>query len=194
MLPGTNGLGDFRVLDAKQLEAERRLVEASQRHPRRFAELYDRYFDRVYAFALARTGDRTIAEDVTAETFRQAFENLSRFEWRGVPFSAWLFRIAANAAADQIKRASKEVELLDAGTYHDESWEGRLIEVETKARLFELVRRLPKNQQAVIVMRFGEEKSISEIAQSMERSEGAVKLLQHRAMQMLRKWVGDDHA
>ena len=194
MLPGTNRLRDCRVLDAKQLEAERRLVEASQRHPRHFAQLYDRYFDRVYAFALARTSDRTMAEDVTAETFRQAFENLSRFEWRGVPFSAWLFRIAANAAADQAKRASKEVELLDAGAYHDESWEGRLIEVETKARLFELVRRLPKNQQAVIVMRFGEEKSISEIAQSMERSEGAVKLLQHRAMQTLRKWVGDDHA
>jgi len=193
MLPGTNRLRDVRVLDAKQLEAERRLIEDSQRHPPRFAELYERYFDRVYAFALARTSDRTEAEDVTAETFRQAFENLSRFEWRGVPFSAWLFRIAANAATDQIKRASKAQELVETVGYEDESWESRVIEFETRARLFELVQRLPKDQRSVIAMRFGDEKSIRQIADSMRRSEGAVKLLQHRAMQTLRSWIGNDH-
>jgi len=179
------------VLDTKQLEAERRLIEASQRQPRRFAQLYERYFDRIYAFALTRTRDRTAAEDVTAETFRQAFENLSRFEWRGVPFSAWLFRIAANAATDHFKRASREESLLAAPQYEDESWEARLIEVETRARLFELVQRLKKDQRQVVVMRFGEEKSIKEIAQVMGRSEGAVKALQHRAMETLRAWVGD---
>ncbi len=68
------------MLDAKQLEAEQRLVQSSQRDPRRFAQLYDRYFDRIYAFALTRTGNRAAAEDVTADTFRQAFENLSRFQ------------------------------------------------------------------------------------------------------------------
>ena len=182
-----------QVLNAKQLEAERRLVEASQRQPRRFAQLYERYFDRVYAFALTRTGDRTAAEDVTAETFRQAFENLSRFEWRGVPFSAWLFRIAANAATDHFKRASREDALPETAIDQDESWEARLIEVETRARLFELVRRLPKDQRQVLVMRFGEEKSIKEIAQALGRSEGAIKALQHRAMTTLRAWVGDEN-
>ncbi len=181
------------MLDARQLEAERRLIEASQRQPRRFARLYERYFDRVYAFALTRTGDRTAAEDVTAETFRQALEHLSRFEWRGVPFSAWLFRIAANAASDHVKRAAKEEELVGTGNYQDESWESRVIEVETRARLFELVQRLPKDQRNVVVMRFGEEKSIREIAERMHRSEGAVKLLQHRAMHTLRAWVGSDN-
>ena len=87
------------MLNARELESERRLVEASQRQPRRFAKLYERYFDRVYAFALVRTGDRTAAEDVTAETFRLALQNLPRFQWRGVPFSAWLFRIAAQGKA-----------------------------------------------------------------------------------------------
>ncbi|MBI2913735.1 MAG: RNA polymerase, partial [Chloroflexi bacterium] len=62
------------MLDARQLEAERRLIEASQRQPRRFAKLYQRYFDRVYAFAFTRTADRIAAEDVTAETFRVALE------------------------------------------------------------------------------------------------------------------------
>ena len=179
------------MLDARQLEAERRLIEASQRQPRRFAKLYQRYFDRVYAFAFTRTGDRTAAEDVTAETFRAALENLSRFEWRGVPFSAWLFRIAANAAADHFERASREAVLLEAREESDEPWESRLIEVETRARLFELVQRLPGDQRRVIVMRFGHEKSFKEIARTMRRSEGAVKALQHRAMETLRSWVGD---
>lgn len=179
------------MLDARQLEAERRLIEASQRQPRQFAKLYERYFDRVYAFALTRTGDRTAAEDVTAETFRQALENLSRFEWRGVPFSAWLFRIASNAAADYFKRGAREEPLPETAISQDESWDSRLIEVETRARLFELLQRLPRNQRKVLVMRFGQESSIKEVAQEMARSEGAVKLLQHRAMETLRSWVGD---
>lgn len=182
------------MLDAKQLESERRLIEASQRHPRRFGELYERYFDRVYAFALTRTSDRAAAEDVTAETFRQAFENLSRFEWRGVPFSAWLFRIATNAASDHLKRIGRQRSLSEAEAHAGESWEDRLVEVETRARLFELVQRLPKDQRSVIVMRFGEEKTIREVAERLGRSEGAVKLLQFRAMQKLRTWLGGEHA
>lgn len=181
------------MLSAQQLEAERRLVESSQRNPRRFAELYDRYFDRIYAFALTRTGNRAAAEDVTADTFRQAFENLSRFQWRGVPFSAWLFRIAANAATDYYQRASREQTLPALAEADDAAWENRLIEVETRTQLFELVRRLPKDQRRVIEMRFGEELSINEVAEAMGRSDGAVKALQHRAMETLRAWVGDSH-
>lgn len=179
------------MLNARQLDAERRLIEASQRQPRRFAKLYERYFDRVYAFALTRTRDRSAAEDVTSETFRQALENLPRFEWRGVPFSAWLFRIAANAAADYFKRSAREAVVNDLPEATDESWESRLIEVETRARLFELVQRLPKDQRKVLTMRFGQEQSIKGVAAAMGRSEGAVKLLQHRAMETLRSWAGD---
>ncbi|MDO8612267.1 MAG: sigma-70 family RNA polymerase sigma factor [Dehalococcoidia bacterium] len=179
------------MLDARELESERRLVEASQRQPRRFAKLYERYFDRVYAFAFTRTGDRTAAEDVAAETFRVALENLPRFEWRGVPFSAWLFRIASNAALHYFRQAAREETLADVVEDQGESWEARLIEVETRARLFELVKRLPRDQREVIVMRFGYEESVKEIARAMGRSEGAVKGLQHRAMESLRSWIGD---
>ncbi len=179
------------MLDARQLEAERQLIEASQREPRLFARLYERYFDRVYAFALTRTGDRATAEDVTAETFRAALENLPRFHWRGVPLSAWLFRIAANTAADHFKRRTREEALPEETIEQGESWESRLIEVETRARLFEMVRRLPDDQRQVLFMRFGRETSIKEIAAAMGRSEGAVKALQHRAMTTLRSWVGD---
>jgi len=193
MLKDRRQVGKDRMLSAKQLEAERRLVESSQRNPRRFAKIYDRYFDRIYAFALTRTGNRAAAEDLTADTFRQAFENLSRFQWRGVPFSAWLFRIAANAATDYYQRASREQALPQGAGENDASWEHRLIEVETRAQLFQLVRRLPKDQRRVIEMRFGEELSINEVAEAMGRSDGAVKALQHRAMETLRAWIGDSH-
>lgn len=182
------------MLDARQLEAERRLIEASKRQPRRFSQLYERYFDRVYAFALTRTRDRATAEDVTAETFRVAFENLARFEWRGVPFSAWLFRIAVNAATDIARLTSRQEGLGETQAGQDESWEARLIEVETRAHLFQLVERLPRDQRQVIVMRFGQGKGVREIADVLNRTEGAVKLLQHRAMQKLRAWVGDENA
>src|SRR3990172_11710747 len=75
------------VLSAKELAAERLLIEASQRDRTRFGQLYERYFHRVYAFAITRTRDRSAAEDVTAETFRRALQNLSHFQWRGGPLS-----------------------------------------------------------------------------------------------------------
>jgi RNA polymerase sigma-70 factor (ECF subfamily) len=181
------------VLTAEQLAAERRLIEASKQQAPNFARLYERYFDRVYAYALTRTGERAAAEDVTAETFRVAFQNLSRFEWRGVPFSAWLFRIAANAAADLHKRTAREAALVTDADHAAESWDIRFIEAEERARLFELVKRLPGAQRSVIVMRFGEEKSIKQIAQAISRSEGAVKKLQSRALRTLRGWLEESN-
>src|SRR6266446_6936529 len=86
---------------------ERQLIEGAQKDPRRFGELYERNFERVYAFVARRVRDRHEAEDVTAEVFHHALANLSKFEWRGVPFAVWLFRIAANTIADRGRRLSK---------------------------------------------------------------------------------------
>ena len=177
------------VLSAKELAAERRLIEASQRDRNRFGQLYERYFDRVYAFAITRTRDRTAAEDVTAETFRRALQNLCHFQWRGVPFSAWLLRIAANAASDLLRQEARHTPLDSLPEDEWEPWETRLIEVEQRTRLIELVRRLPKDQRRVIFMRFVDRRRNREIAQAIGRSEGAVKALQFRALQNLRAWV-----
>jgi RNA polymerase sigma-70 factor (ECF subfamily) len=177
------------VLDTRELAAERRLIEASQRDPSRFAGLYERHFDRVYAFALTRTGDRAAAEDVTAETFRRALQNLPRYQWMGVPFAAWLFRIAANAATDFQRSAARQTPLDDLPEEASPSWEARFVEVEERMELIELVRRLDKDQQRVIALRFAQHKSTGEIAQTMGRSEGAVKSLQFRALQNLRAWA-----
>jgi RNA polymerase sigma-70 factor (ECF subfamily) len=179
----------LRALTAKQLAAERHLIEASQRDPSRFAALYERYFGRVYAFALTRTGDHTAAEDVTAETFRRALQNLSRFEWREVPFSAWLFRIASNAAVDLQRLEARNTSLDSLPEEGSDSWEARFIEAEERVQLFELVKRLKKEQRQVVLMRFAERRSSREIAQIMGRSESAIKALQFRALERLRTWA-----
>src|SRR5262245_60443129 len=80
---------------------ERLLIEAAQRDPLRFADLYERHFDRVYAFVARRAGGRADAEDLTAEVFHRALANMDRFEWRGAPFLVWLLQIARNALADR---------------------------------------------------------------------------------------------
>src|SRR5271168_3810331 len=87
--------------------AERALIEAAQRDRSRFADLYEANFERVYAYIARRVRDRDQAQDLTADVFHSALKNLSRFEWRGAPFAAWLFRIAANAIASRGKRAAQ---------------------------------------------------------------------------------------
>ena len=166
---------------------ERLLIEAAKQDPTRFAELYENNFHRVYAFIARRVRDRAEAEDLTAEVFHQALSNLGRFEWRGIPFAAWLLRIAANTLADRWQRAAKmqeipadELERAEAGADQ---------QVERRAMLFQLVERLPDDQRLVIVRRFVEQKSVKEIAQELGRSEGAVKQLQFRALEHLRSKV-----
>lgn len=173
--------------------AERQLIEAAQRDRSRFAELYENNFERVYAYIARRVGDRDEAQDLTADVFHSALANLARFEWRGAPFAAWLFRIAANAIVDRAKsrgrRAANDVEVEDIPGPADTVAE--LDEIENRARLFKLVERLPIDQSRVIVMRFAEQKSIREIATALRRSEGAVKQLQFRGLQNLRVRLGD---
>src|SRR6266496_2812120 len=93
-----------------QADAERLLIEEAQKDSARFAELYENNFDRVYAYIARRVSDRNDAEDLTSEVFHQALAGLPRFEWRGVPFAAWLFKIASNAIIDRSKRAMKQMD------------------------------------------------------------------------------------
>jgi RNA polymerase sigma-70 factor, ECF subfamily len=172
-----------------RVEAEERLlVAAAQKDPTLFGELYQIHFEQVYAYIARRVSSRETAEDLTSEVFHKALTNLKRFEWRGVPFVGWLFRIASNAIVDQAKRSSKEVSDLE------DPEEIAVAEVDFadaihRARLFRLVEDLPEDQRRVVVMRFAEEKSIREIATEMGRSEGAVKQLQFRGLQNLRSHV-----
>ena len=127
-----------------------------------------------------------MAEDVTSEVFEHALAHLGRFEWRGVPFVAWLLRIASNSLTDRWRQAARDA--------HDPPGDvADLREVEALERrvtLFQLVDRLPDLQRQVIQLRFVEERSIREIAAALGRSDGAVKQLQLRALENLRKEMG----
>jgi RNA polymerase sigma-70 factor (ECF subfamily) len=173
----------------RQDHDERLLIEAAQRDPSRFADLYEQNFYRVYAYIARRVGDRHCAEDLTAEVFSEALAGIRKFEWRGVPFAAWLLRIAARAVADHWTRTGRE----SSNPSPEADQPGRE-EIERNAILFQLVDRLPEAQFRVIHMRFVEQKSIREIAQELDRSEGAVKQLQLRAIENLRAQMEGAHA
>jgi RNA polymerase sigma-70 factor, ECF subfamily len=179
-------------LDKSEGAEERRLVEAAQHDSARFADLYENYFDLVYAYVARRARDRSDAEDLTAEVFHKALANLSRFQWTGAPFAAWLFRIASNMIADRAKRLAREGGVpFDDGilTSVPGQVQAGLEEVERQAQMSRMVGELAEDQRRVLVMRFGEEKSIREIASELGRSEGAVKQLQFRALERLRAKV-----
>jgi RNA polymerase sigma-70 factor (ECF subfamily) len=168
---------------------EQRLIEAAQRDPRRFAELYEANFDRVYAYVARRVPTRDEAEDVTAEVFHQALAGLANFEWQGRPFVAWLLGIASHLIARRWQRAADvsgvEVDDLDVAMTSGHA--------ERQALFSQLLERLPQDQRHVIQRRFLEQRSIREIAREMDRSEGAVKQLQFRALETLRNQVRNHH-
>ena len=171
---------------ADTTEEDRVLIEAAQADPARFVELYERYVDRIYAFVSRRAESRAAAEDITSQVFERALGAIGRFEWRGMPVSAWLFRIAANVLADHWRERAHYVEELEP----DLPDRCELEDIERRIDLHRQVDRLPALQRKVISMRFVEEKSIREVAAALGRSEGAVKQLQLRALERLRKQMG----
>jgi RNA polymerase sigma-70 factor, ECF subfamily len=178
-------------LKTRESEAdEQLLVEAAQKDPACFAALYEANFERVYAFIAGRVRNRDEAEDLTSEVFHKALAHLGSFEWRGAPFAAWLYRIAANAIANHAGAAAREREIPSADdppeVVTSPQIQPEIEEVERRAHLFWLVNSLPPDQRRVVRLRFSEEKSVREIAQEMGRSEGAVKQLQFRALGTLR--------
>ena len=167
-------------------EDDRLLIEAAQADSARFVDIYERYLDRIYAFVSRRTENRAAAEDITSQVFEQALSTIGRFEWRGVPVAAWLFRIASNALADHWRERARHVQYEPP----DAPDSRELEEIERRLALYQHVERLPDVQQQVIRMRFIDEKKISEVAAALGRSEGAVKQLQLRALQSLRRSMG----
>ncbi len=167
---------------------ERVLIEAAQNDPGRFAELYEQNFHRVYAYVARRVHNRSEVQDLTAHVFQQALANIGKFKWRGAPFVTWLYRIAANAIADQARKKSRETSETESESdlTANTSVASDLEQVDRSARLFRAVETLLEDQRRVILLRFAEEKSIREIAVELNRSEGAVKQLQFRGLENLR--------
>lgn len=177
-----------KVRNGKLLEREddeRLLIEEAQSEPARFAELYERNFDRIYAYFAKRIRSREAAEDLTAEVFHQALASLRSFKWQGAPFIAWLYGIATNVLAAYWQKIGRMPEAVE------KDWDPEEVaRIERRAVLSQLLESLLPDQRTVIVRRFIEQRSIREIAQELGRSEGAIKQLQLRALENLRNKLG----
>ncbi|MHB8573134.1 MAG: RNA polymerase sigma factor [Candidatus Dormibacteria bacterium] len=182
----------MQKLSKEELEQERHLLELARTDRSAFGELYDRYFDAIFSFALHQTGDRELAQDVTAATFQKALEELDRYQWRGVPYGAWLYRVAASVIARSRRRAPW-LELAESepagGPGPEETWLTR----EESGGIREMLAQLPAEQRQALVLKFAGQMRNREIGDVMGRSEGAVKQLLFRGTQNLRRVAAGRH-
>jgi RNA polymerase sigma-70 factor, ECF subfamily len=174
----------------------RRLVEFAQRGDREALEaLYLLHFDRIYSYLHMSVGNRHDAEDLTTQTFLRMLEAIGRFRWRSAPFSAWLFRIAHNLAMDHFrstKRWQPEEEVPEPEGAEESSAEEDALASIGRQSMLELIEGLSHEQQQVLTLKFVFNFSNGEAATILDKSEGAVKSLQHRALASLQKQVTRD--
>jgi RNA polymerase sigma-70 factor (ECF subfamily) len=179
--PNSNAQGERLIVDAAKTGDEAAL-----------SELYTLYFPRVYRYILARTGNPYDAEDLAEEVFMKVLEAIERFQWREAPFSAWLFRIAHNALISQRRKdgvRGRSGPLSDGlaldSQSPDEMVENRL----ALSEIMEAAQKLPEAQRQVITLRFSAGLSVAETARAMNKGEGNVKVIQHKAIAKLREAV-----
>lgn len=156
-----------------------------------FGILYERYVNRIYNYIYYRTGNVYDAEDLTARVFYRAMRHIQNYDDRGLPISAWLYRIAHNLVANWHRDNSrrKEIPLEDTllSSGYDFLPEQELLISEEQQRLLVIIRSLPPERQQLLILKYIENLSNAEIGQIMERTEGAVKSLYHRTLLSLRK-------
>jgi RNA polymerase sigma-70 factor (ECF subfamily) len=169
------------------------LVARAQADPQAFGALYERYVKKIYSYLYYRTGNIHDAEDLTERVFQKAMVNLHRYTSRGLPFSAWLYRIAHNLLANWHRDRSRrqtmgfnELAPGDLTTSQAQGPEALAEEGDEREELLRAIRRLPEERQQVLILKFVQEMSNVEIGQVMQRSEGAVKSLYHRTLMALR--------
>ena len=172
------------------MQDEESLVRrAQQRDEEAFTQLYEANFDKIYRYVALKIGDKTEAEDMTQQVFLNALQSLSSFKWRGISFSAWLFRIAHNQVVDYLRKKTKQATtLLDESLVSSNS--NPQLVAEHKLDIEQLVsatKRLTEAQREVLSLRFAGELPVAQVAKVMGKSQGAVKALQHSAIVALRK-------
>ncbi len=168
------------------------LARASQGDRDAFGMLYERYVERIFNYIYYRTGNMDDAEDLTARVFQRAMNHIVNYTDRGVPFSAWLYRIAHNLVANWHRDRARRQEIPITETpilARDPHPEASLVHNQEQEALLKLIRDLPSERQTLLILKFVEHLSNAEIGEIMGRSEGAVKSLYHRTLTALREQV-----
>lgn len=169
------------------MEDEARLVERAKRDPRAFAALYDRYVERIYAYAQRETKDTAAAQDVASATFEKALTNLPRYRWQGTSFGAWLYAIARNEIRMHYRRQKWTVPLLGRFFGGDNHVERAVQQHEAQDAVQAALNRLPQRDQEVLRLRYYEELSNPEIGEVLNCSSRNAAVRIHRALKRLRK-------
>jgi len=173
-----------------RLNEEAALVQQAKNDPAAFGVLYERYIDRIYAYIYHRIGNAQDTEDLTARTFYRALDKLHTYEDRGLPFSAWLFRIAHNLVAnwhrDHSRRNFLSLDRLWFTSKEGDTPEEKLEEEERHEALWEAINELPNDRRELLRYKFGNRLSNLEIGEIMDKSESAIKSLYFRTLASLR--------
>lgn len=188
----TKGASNRRpFISFPMLDGEIKLIENAVRgKASAFGLLYDHYQPKIYRFVLIKVGRREDAEDLTHQVFINAWQNISNYKDLGFPFSSWLYRIARNQVIDRYRTKKPEISLeeVDEENFADLGINEKSIEEKIQMeRVMEAIKELKDDYQDILVMRFVEDLSVRETAVAIGKSEGAVKLMQHRAIKELKK-------
>lgn len=165
------------------------LVQLAKEDSEAFGELYQRYVSKIYSYIYYRVGNQDDAEDLTARTFFRALRKIGAYEERGLPFSAWLYRIAHNLVANWHRSRSrrKSVQLDELITASDGHSPGILVEKqEARELLLDAIKDLAEDRQQLLTLKFIERMPNAQIGQIMGRSESSIKSLYHRTLKTLR--------
>ncbi|MDX1350917.1 MAG: sigma-70 family RNA polymerase sigma factor [Putridiphycobacter sp.] len=173
----------------EKLQKELQLVKAAQRDPKRFAPLYDKYHEQIFRYIYQRMDDKELAFDVCSQVFLKALNNIERYEYRGVPFSSWLYRIAKSEVYQSF-REKKAHRTVNVESVHLESfieeWEDDTSE-ENRAILLNVIGQLKEAEVQLIEMRYFEKRSYREIGEILELTENNAKVKTHRVLNKMKK-------
>lgn len=176
-------------MSEEEIRQEAAIIEKAKKDPKAFGSLYEKYFERIFNYLLRQTGDEELAGDLCAQTFVNTLNNLKRYEHRGVPFSAWLYKIASNEVNKHYRKSKgkkifsiEEVRIKELVEYTDETWDEELVE-----KLIEFMKDLPEDMLHVLELRFYEGKDFKEIAYILDITESGAKMRTYRALDKLRK-------
>ena len=179
------------------IEGEENLIQQAQGgNSDCFGQLYSHYLPPIYRFVYLKVTHQQEAEDLTHEIFLSAWQNIARYQSQGFPFSSWLYQIARNRIIDhyRLKRNHVSLEVVDPEALRGESrLEGSVDATLTLETIKSAIRRLNHDYQDILIMRFVEDLSPREIAGALGKSEGAIRLMQHRALNQLKSFVDRIH-
>ena len=172
-----------------EIQHEYAILERAKRNPKAFGELYEKYFDRIFNFIYRQTDDEDLTDDLCSQTFLSVLKNIGRYEFRGVPFSAWLYTIASNEVNKHYRKKKndkvfsiEEVRVRELFEQANDGWDDEIME-----QLLRYFKELPTDMLQVLELRFFEDKDFKEIAFILDITESGAKMRTYRALDRLRK-------